>query len=108
LIYYFGNNYIAAYYNLSHTQNRGKAQWGTLKGNFAVNDRLSFWIGQAIGERLYDIWILPASKQYGYIYFCGVDLRVTKSLNLQLGYSYSRERPDFLKRSLEFGLSFKL
>ncbi len=107
LTYYFGDNYITAYYNVSQTESRGTAQWGTVKGNVALNDRLSVWLGQAIGERLYDIELLPASKQYGYILFCGAGVKLTRSLDLQLGYSYSRERPDFIKRSLEFGLSCK-
>ena len=107
LIYYFGDNYVTAFYNVSHTESRGNAQWGTVKGNFALNDRVSLWLGQAIGQRLYDIELLPASKQYGYIIFCGVDFKLTRALDLQLGYSYSMEKPDFIKRSLEFGLSSK-
>lgn len=107
LIYYFGNNSLSMFYNASFTAGRGSAQWGTLKGIFALNDRLNFSLGTAVGERLYDINLLSASKEYGYIIFAGFDLQVYKEWRLRLGYSYSREVPDFIKRSMDAGFSVK-
>lgn len=107
LVYYFGDNYVSATYNVSTTESRGSAQWGVVKGSFALTDRINLSVGTAVGQRLYDIDLLPASKQYGYIMFMGLDTKITDSLGLRLGYSYSRERPAFIKRSLEFGLSYK-
>lgn len=107
LVYYFGDNYLSMSFNNSFTQNRGPAYWGTLKGNFVVNDRTTLWLGTAIGERLYDITPLRASKEYGYILFSGIDFKVYKDIAVRFGYSYSRERPDFTKRSIDCGLSIK-
>ncbi len=107
LYYYFKDHYLSMFYNVSFTESRGTAHWGVLKGNFALNKRLNAWIGTAVGERLYDIELLNASKQYGYIIFSGFDLTLYKELKLRLGFSYSKEKPDFIKRSVDYGLSIK-
>jgi YaiO family outer membrane protein len=107
LVYYFGDNYITIFYNTSHTEGRGNAQWGTVKGNFSLTDRLDAWLGAAVGERLYDIQLLPPSNQYGYIAFCGFDFKIVKDLSLRLGFSYSKEKPSFTKRGLDIGLAYK-
>lgn len=107
LRYYFGDHFLSIFYNASSTESRGVAQWGTIKGNFALNKRLNFWIGSAVGERLYDILPLKASEQYGYIFFTGFDCNIYKNLFVRLGYSYSKEEPSFIKRSLDFGASIK-
>lgn len=107
LRHYFGNHYISAFYNASKTEGRGIAQWGTLKGNFTVNDRLNVYLGTAVGQRLYDIFELDASKQFGYIGFSGIDFNVYKNFKLRLGGSYSMEKPAFRKRSLDLGGSVK-
>lgn len=107
LIYYFNDHFLALAYNASLTESRGTAQWGTLRGNFALNNRLNLWLGTAIGERLYDIEPLAASKQYGYIIFSGIDFKIYKELKMRLGFSYSKENPHFIKRNLDCGLSLK-
>lgn len=103
LRYYFGDHYLSAFYNLSSTEGRGIAQWGTLRGNFTVNDRLNLYLGTVVGQRLYDIFELDASEQFGYIGFSGIDFNVYKNFKLRLGGSYSMEKPAFRKRSLDFG-----
>lgn len=108
LIYYFGDHYISGFFNVSFTESRGSAQWGTLKGNFSfLSNRLNFWIGTAVGERLYDINLLKARKQFGYIAFVGAGYDIFKNVTLKLGYSYSSEDPDFMKRSVDFGCSVR-
>jgi len=108
LVYYFGDSYVTLFYNNSITESRGMAQWGTIKGDLKINDRLDFFLGTAIGERLYDINDLSdASKQYGYIWFASFDYKLTKNINLRLGGSYSMEKPSFIKRSIDFAFVFK-
>lgn len=107
LVYYFDNNYLTAFYNLSSTQSRGRAQSGMVKGNFSINKSLNFWLGVAAGERLYDVEVLDANEQNGYIAFAGLDFKIYKGLKARLGYSYSKERPSFIKRSLDYGLSIR-
>lgn len=108
LYYYFGNHYISAFYNISFTEKRGSAQWGNLKGNFALfNNRLNLWLGTAIGQRLYDILTIKANRQNGFIAFLGADYAINKNLNIRLGYSYSYEKPDFIKRGLDYGCVIK-
>jgi len=104
LIYYLGDHSIALSYNLSITESRGTASWGTIKGDFRINDRIRFYTGTAIGNRLYDIDLLNSNKQYGYILFGGFDFNIMKNVNLKLGGSYSRENPAFIKRSAECAL----
>ncbi|MDD5454595.1 MAG: YaiO family outer membrane beta-barrel protein [Candidatus Ratteibacteria bacterium] len=108
LIYYFGDNFLSATYNNTFTETRGVAHSGTLKGYFVLNENLNFWLGTAAGERLYDIdETLNASAQSGYIIFTGLDYSIFEAASLILGFSYSQEEPDFIKRSLQLGLSFK-
>ena len=108
IFYYFGDHFVNLFYNISFTEGRGAAQWGTLKGNFSLFDnRLNFWVGTAVGERLYDIDPIKARKQFGYIAFIGANYNICKNLDVRLGYSYSSEDPDFMKRSLDFGCSLK-
>jgi YaiO family outer membrane protein len=107
LIFYFGNNDISIYYNHSVTESRGQASSGIIRGNFVINNRLSLYAGAAAGERLFDIFELPASEQFGYIGFGGLNFRLTGWLTARTGFSYSTEKPSFIKRSLEFGLTAK-
>jgi len=107
LMYYFGDNYIGVDYGLSVINSRGLAQYGVIKSDFAINKFLHWSLGAAIGERLYDIFGIDASKEYGYIIFTGANLNVTKDLNFRIGYSYGSENPKFIKRSLNLALSLK-
>ncbi|MDD5354485.1 MAG: YaiO family outer membrane beta-barrel protein [bacterium] len=107
LIYYFGDNYASAYVNLAHTSERGTAKSVTLKSSFLIRQLLHVWLGTSFGERLYDVHTLPASDQEGYIIFYGLDVNVTKFLNVRLGSSYGREKPDFVIRSIDAGLAVK-
>jgi len=107
LYYYFGNHYVSASYGLSLTHTRGAAQWGIFKGNYALTDNMNLWGGMATGQRLYDIYEIDASKQYGYIFFTGFTYKLVKQLNFNVGYSYSKERPNFQKHGINFGLNLK-
>lgn len=107
LIYYFGNNYVSADYGMCLTESRGQAQFGTLKGNFALTERLSWLMGTAVGRRVYDIYELPARDQFGYIIFTGFNYNLCEWLSARAGYSYGTENPDFIKRSINFQLSAK-
>lgn len=107
LIYYFGDSYLSAFYNLSFTEGRGTAQSGLFKGSIALNKMLDFWFGGAVGQRLYDIDLLKASKQYGYFIFIGLDFKVTKNVKFRLGYSYGMEKPAFISRSVDYGVTIK-
>ena len=107
LVYYFGDNYVNASYGLSLTEGRGLAHFGMARGNFALNKYLNLWLGSAVGERLYDIYTIKASDQFGYILFAGTDVNVHKNVRLTLGGSYSKEDPTFIKRSIYCGASVK-
>lgn len=107
LIYYFGDNYVSADYGLSITESRNSAQFGTLKANFALGKRLSWLMGTAIGERLYDIFELPARKQFGYIIFTGLQFNLCQAIAARVGFSYGTEKPDFIKRGANVSLSIK-
>ncbi len=107
LLHYFGNNYVSVGYGTSVTKYRDLAQFGVFKGNFALNDRVNLWLGTALGERLFDINILPSSKQYGSFFFGGFDVALNKNITLRIGGSYSKERPSFIKRSVDFGAKIK-
>ncbi|MDP3790221.1 MAG: YaiO family outer membrane beta-barrel protein [Candidatus Omnitrophota bacterium] len=107
LVYYFGNHYVSASYGLSLTHTRGAAQWGIFRGNYALTDNLNLWGGMATGQRLYDIYEIDASKQYGYIFYTGLTYRIVKQLDFSAGYSYSKERPNFQKHGINFGLNLK-
>lgn len=107
VIYYFGDNYASAYFNLAHTSNRGTARSVSLKSSVLIYRLFHIWLGASSGERVYDIHALPASDQEGYVIFYGVDFYVTKVLNIRLGSSYGREKPDFVIRSLDAGLAVR-
>ncbi len=107
LIYYFGDNYIGVDYGISAIESRGVAQFGTIKSDFALTKFLHWSLGTAIGERLYDIFGLKASKEYGYIIFTAANLNISKNVNCRIGFSYGTERPKFIKRSLDASLSVK-
>jgi YaiO family outer membrane protein len=107
LVYYFGNNYVTAGYGISDTQYRDSAQFGTAKAGFALNERVNLWLGAAFGNRLFDIVPLKSNKQYGSIFFGGADIAVTKNITFRIGGSYSKERPSFIKRSIDFGAKVK-
>lgn len=107
LIYYFGDNYVGLDYGLSVINSRGLAQYGVLKGDFAITKFLHWSLGTAIGERLYDIYGYDAGKEYGYIIFTGANFNFSKDANFRVGYSYGSENPKFIKRSLNLSLAFK-
>ena len=107
LIYYFGDNYISADYGATITESRGLAQFGTIKGNFALGKYLSLSLGAAAGERLYDIFELSAREQSGYIIFTGLNFNVCPWATARVGYSYGTENPDFIKRSINTSVSLK-
>jgi len=107
LVYYFGNNYLTAGYGISFTQYRDSAQFGTIKGGFALNDKVNLWLGAALGNRLFDINFLKSNKQYGSVFFGGLDIAATKNITFRIGGSYSKERPSFIKRSIDFGAKIK-
>ena len=107
LIYYFGDHYLSADYGLGFIDGRDTAQFGTVKGNFAITKFLRLWSGVAFGERLYDIFGLDSHDEFGYIVFSGVTLRVYKDISIRAGASYSQEDPKFTKRSLNLGASVK-
>ncbi|HQP92060.1 MAG TPA: YaiO family outer membrane beta-barrel protein [Candidatus Omnitrophota bacterium] len=108
LIYYFGNSYWIFEYGLSETENRGLAQWGTLKANLYINEFLDFSIGSAAGERLFDIFdTLKAGQQYGYLFFAGPRFKIGPDASLRIGYSYAVEKPSFFKRGVDLTFSVK-
>lgn len=107
LIYYFGDNSVGVNYGLSFIESRGAAQYGILRSDIALTKFLRWSLGTAIGERLYDIYGLKASKEYGYIIFTAANLEIAKDISFRVGYSYGTERPHFIKRSLNLGLSLK-
>ena len=100
LIYYFGNNYIMGHYGISHTEGRGNAQFVTGKLYISANERFSFYLGGAFGQRLYDILLLDASQEDGYISFAGIEVNCSDNINAVLEYSYAEEDPSFIKRSI--------
>lgn len=107
LAYYFGDHSVAADYNVSFTEGRGDAHFVTLRANFRINERLSASAGIAVGQRLYDASELDASDQGGFIVFGGPEYRISESITLKLGLSYSEERPDFKKTGVTAGISMR-
>jgi hypothetical protein len=107
LIYYFGNNYLSMDYGTTLTESRGVAQFGTIKGNFALTERLYLLVGAAVGRRLYDIFELPADQQFGYIIFSGLSYNLSSWATVRAGYSYGTEKPDFIKRSINTSVTLK-
>lgn len=108
IIYYFGDNYISVDYGASGIEGRGLANFGTVKGNFAITSFLDWMGGIAFGERLYDIYGFDrASAERGFILFTGVNMEIYKDIKFRVGYSYGTEAPKFIKRSVNFGISAK-
>jgi YaiO family outer membrane protein len=107
LIYYFGDNYISANYQVSCIESRDAASIGIVKGVFNITKFLSFSAGTAFGERPYDILGIQAPKEKGYIVFGGINLNIYKGVTFRFGGSYGVEAPKFIKRSLSFGLNAK-
>ena len=107
LIYYFGDSYIMANYGASIIESRGVGHSGTVRGDFALTDRLHWVAGVTVGEWLYDIAGLDPGKEGGYSLLTGVKVDVYKGLNLRAGFSYDTEKPKFIKRNLDLELSFK-
>ncbi|HLD36398.1 MAG TPA: YaiO family outer membrane beta-barrel protein [Planctomycetota bacterium] len=107
LVYYFGDHYLDADYNVSFTAERGSAGWFKVAGNFAFNETTKCRFGAMAGQRLYDINLANASSQKAYIISAGIDYASSPELNLRLGISFSREEPSFIKRGLDTGLALK-
>ena len=107
LIYYFGDHSISANYGASWIESRDVANFGVVKGNFKITDFLHLYGGEAFGERLYDIFGLHAHTETGYIVFTGIALDIYKGVTAKVGCSYGTEKPKFVKRSLNFGLTAK-
>lgn len=107
LVYYFGDNYVTVGYGISFTQYRDSAQFGKIQASFALNDRVNLWLGTALGNRLFDINLLKSNKQYGSVFFGGLDIAAAKNITFRIGGSYSKERPSFIKRSIDFGAKIK-
>ncbi|MFH1868471.1 MAG: YaiO family outer membrane beta-barrel protein [Candidatus Omnitrophota bacterium] len=106
VIYYFDNHYVYASYNAGITENRGTGHWGIGKLNFKATKNLDFWVGTAIGQRLYDIKEDPdADNQQGYIIFSGVRLNAAKNAHFYINLLYGEEDPDFTQRAIEGGLA---
>ena len=107
LIYYFEDNYLMLHYGISFTENRGDAQFVSAKLSLSVTENSSFFAGAALGRRLYDIFLLDASEQDGYILFTGIETRCNDDISLMFGYSYGEEDPAFIKRSLSAQVKVK-
>ncbi len=103
--YYFGNHYISANYGFSLTESRSDAHWGSARANFALSPELNAYLGAAIGQRLFDVYSIEAAKQGGFILFTGVEFRIFNNAKIRAGYSHSEEKPNFIKRSIDGGLS---
>ena len=109
IVYYFGPHYVVADFDVSETERRGLAYWGTVKGNFVINNRLEIYAGTAVGQRLFDIdgITVDAGQQLGFITFLGLTFRVMENTQLRVGCSYSEEEPSFKKRSVDLALAVR-
>ncbi|MDD5427782.1 MAG: hypothetical protein PHI58_00910 [Candidatus Omnitrophica bacterium] len=107
LIYYFGNSYISANCGTSCIESRDAANFGTVRGSFAITDFLTLYGGVAFGERLYDIYALNAAKEKGYILFIGTSIKLYKGINCRAGYTYGAEEPKFQKHGVHYNVSVK-
>ena len=107
VIIYYGNHYVTADYNFSITEGRGDAHWASAKVNLELHDGLNAWFGIVAGRRLFDIYDIKAPKQGGYILFTGADLRISDHVKFRAGYSYGEEKPNYLNRSVDVGLTVK-
>ncbi|MGE5307754.1 MAG: YaiO family outer membrane beta-barrel protein [Deltaproteobacteria bacterium] len=106
LIYYWGGkNYVTAFYHYVYTQDFSGAEWVSARGNCAITKRLSVWLGAARGNRIYNIELLPSSKQqYGYLYLGGLDLKISRGVDIKLGYSYARQKPTVTRHGIQAGV----
>ncbi len=107
LIYYFGDNYISINNGISCIESRDAANFGTVKGMFAITDFLKLYAGVAFGERLYDIYGYSAAKEKGYILFIGTSIKVYKGINCRVGFIYGREEPKFEKHGMHYNITMK-
>jgi YaiO family outer membrane protein len=107
LTYYFGNNYISAYYGMPIIETRGNGNLGTIKGDFEIMEPLHLQGGVTVGQWLYDIYGYDASDEGGYILYAGLNWRIYKEVHVMAGYSYGTEDPRFIKRSFDFSVSAK-
>jgi|GEM_PF-6187871 len=105
--YYKDNNYFTTDYNISFTESRGSAHFFTFHSNYAVNQKIILCLGAAVGQRLYDIEEISASKQLGYILYTKLIFELKKDLKLSLGYSHSYESSSFRKKSAQISCTFK-
>ncbi len=103
--YYFGDHYFTANYGFSLTEARSDAHWGTAKLNLVLNRYMTFYSGGAVGQRLFDIYPVDAEKEGGFIVFGGMEFKILDHLKVRAGYSHSQEKPNFIKRSIDGGLS---
>ena len=107
LVYYIGDHSLRFDYNVSFIESRGDAHFGSLKGNFQMTPEAALWAGAAYGRRLYDIHPIEASEQEGFIVFGGFEFKFLEDIFLRIGVSYAEEKPDFRKRGVEAGVSFR-
>lgn len=108
LTYYFGSHYVSASYNTSVIESRGGGHFGSAQFNFIIHPRVQLYGGSSIGQRLFDIsGAEHASKQSGFILFGGFKIRIFDRLEGIIGYSYSEEKPNFIKRSINSGFTLK-
>ncbi len=104
LVYYFGDHYITAVYGATFIESRGEGNFGTFKGSFMVTGHINVYGGTAIGEWLYDIYGLKASKEFGYIFFAGINVNIMKNSKLMLSGSWAHENPEFDSCGINVGL----
>lgn len=99
LSYYYGDHFLTADYNVSLTEGRGNAHYATVQTHLLFFKRLHLYSGIALGERLFDVDALDASKQMGFILSAGADFRVSKNVKVGFDYSFGEEEnPKFRKR----------
>lgn len=107
LIYYFGDSYISANYGAGWIESRDAANFGTVRGSFAITSFLKLFAGAAFGERLYDIYGKSARKEPGYILFIGINSKLYKGISWRIGYVYGAEQPKFQKHGMHYALMVK-
>ena len=96
---------MAEDYGAVWIEGRGTGNFGNFRGDFAITEFLHLTSGVAVGQWLYDIYGLAPSKEFGYILFISLNVKVYKGISARVGYSYSAEDQKFIKRSLNLGLS---
>ncbi|MBU3759939.1 MAG: hypothetical protein FGM27_08450 [Candidatus Omnitrophica bacterium] len=108
MIYYRGNHSLSADYLLSITESRRDAHSAIVRGNFALPFNFDLRLGIAAGERLFDVDKLDASKQGGWLFFTGIDYRLTDRIKIGFDYSYGEEnQPKFLKQGFNGHVSVR-